>query len=92
MLLTEMEKCAVARDHLRIAEVHTEADARRTRFIGSPTLRFDGDDLAETGDAAFALDCRIYYLRDGKVSPLPDPDDLADAVAAYATKHQSEGD
>ena len=28
------------------------------------------------------LTCRIYHLRDGRVSPLPDPDDIKEALAA----------
>ena len=28
------------------------------------------------------LTCRVYRLRDGRVSPKPDPDDLRDALRA----------
>ncbi|MGK2878282.1 MAG: DF family (seleno)protein [Solirubrobacterales bacterium] len=74
----------IDRDQLRLIEVRTDADARRERFIGSPTIRLNGEDLVDTGDTAYALDCRIYFRRDGKVSPLPDPADLRDAIAQYA--------
>lgn len=71
-------------DQLRVIEVPTEADALREHFIGSPTIRINGTDLVDTGDTPYSLDCRIYYRRDGKVSPLPDPADLREAIAQYA--------
>ena len=32
----------------------------------------------------FSLTCRVYRLRDGRVSPTPDPEDLRDAVRRAA--------
>ncbi|MBJ7459526.1 MAG: hypothetical protein JHD02_10095 [Thermoleophilaceae bacterium] len=79
-----LDEFNIDRDQLRLIELETDADAQRERFIGSPTIRINGEDLAPTGDTAYALDCRIYRRRDGKVSPLPDPADLREAIAQYA--------
>jgi hypothetical protein len=68
-------------DQLRITEILTVADAQRERFIGSPTIRINGKDIVDPGDTPYGLDCRVYFRRDGRASPLPDPDDLRDAIA-----------
>jgi hypothetical protein len=59
---------------IELREVETEADAEREGFVGSPTIRVDGDDVAPTRpDEGPALACRVYRRPDGRVSPLPDP-------------------
>jgi hypothetical protein len=35
------------------------------------------------------LACRIYHRRDGRISPVPDPDDLRAALAAALTEGAS---
>jgi hypothetical protein len=61
-------------------EIVTEADAEREGFAGSPTVRVDGVDLFPIDDPP-GLNCRIYVLRDGRISPTPDPEDLRAALA-----------
>lgn len=68
-------------DQLRITEILTEDDAKRERFIGSPTIRINGKDIVDPGETPYGLDCRVYFKRDGRASPLPDPEDLRDAIA-----------
>lgn len=63
-----------------LREMETDADAAAAGFIGSPTIRVDGTDVAPTGDEPTGLTCRVYHLRDGRVSALPDPDDVRDAL------------
>jgi hypothetical protein len=70
---------------VELRHVDTEAAAAREGFVGSPTIRVDGNDLFPPGDEPVGLTCRIYRLRDGRVSPTPDPADLNEAIAA-ATK------
>jgi hypothetical protein len=60
-------------------EVVSEQDAARERFVGSPTIRVDGEDLFAT-DEPPSLTCRIYRLADGRFSPTPDPDELRAAL------------
>ena len=63
-----------------LREVVTDEDARRERFTGSPTIRLDGADVVDPGDEPPALNCRVYRLRDGRISPVPDPEDLRAAL------------
>jgi hypothetical protein len=67
---------------LRSVEIDTDADAQREGFIGSPTIRVDGRDIQPPEESEPpGLTCRVYHLRDGRVSPLPDPDDVKEALA-----------
>ena len=62
-------------------EVLTQDDAERLRFIGSPTIRVNGVDVVPpAADEPVQLTCRIYRRRDGRVSPLPDPEDVRAAL------------
>jgi len=62
-------------------EVGSDADAERRRFRGSPTILIDGRDVSPTDDPV-GLACRVYRLRDGRFSPLPDRADVRAALAA----------
>jgi hypothetical protein len=66
-------------------EITDDEQARRERFPGSPTIRIDGDDIVPPGEGEpFSLTCRVYRTRDGRISPLPDPEDVRDAVRRAA--------
>lgn len=82
MLREAMDEHAVDESHLRVIEVPTDDDAERLEFPGSPTIRVDGVDIQDPGDNPIGLTCRVYRRRDGRVSPLPDPADIAEALAA----------
>jgi hypothetical protein len=60
-------------DTVVVREVDTDERADRERFVGSPTIRVDGEDIEPPGDEPTALTCRVYRLRDGRYSPTPDP-------------------
>jgi hypothetical protein len=66
---------------IELREVPTEEQARAQGFVGSPTIRVDGRDVLPPprGEPA-GLTCRVYRLRDGRVSPTPDPADLREAL------------
>lgn len=54
-------------EHVEFRAIETVADAERHRFLGSPTVRIDGEDV-EPGAAArsdFGLKCRLYRDADG---------------------------
>ena len=70
---------------LRRVEIESDEQARREQFPGSPTIRIDGEDIfpPEEGEP-YSLTCRIYHLRDGRVSPTPDPEDLRQALRRMA--------
>ena len=67
---------------IEMHEVTTDAEAQALGFPGSPTIRIDGRDVDSRGASAPpALTCRIYYLPDGRVSPIPSREDLEAALA-----------
>lgn len=67
---------------LVVTEIRTGADADRRGFVGSPTILVDGADIQPTGEEPSGLTCRVYRRRDGRISPLPDPEDVREALAA----------
>ena len=66
-------------------EIENDEQARSERFPGSPTIRIDGEDILPPGEAEpYSLTCRVYRLRDGRISPTPDPEDVRDAIRRAA--------
>ncbi len=66
---------------VELVEIESHEQAASERFPGSPTIRIGGEDIMPPGDGEpFTLTCRIYRLRDGRVSPTPDPEDVRAAV------------
>lgn len=66
---------------IKMIEIGTDEEAVGQRFVGSPTIRVDGTDVAppEAGEPA-GLACRVYRRRGGRISPTPDPEDLREAL------------
>lgn len=52
-------------DPIRMIEIKTETEAQYWKFLGSPTIRFDGVDPFEHGEAEYGLECRVYLTPDG---------------------------
>jgi hypothetical protein len=67
-------------DRIEVREVETDERAASEGFVGSPTIRVDGIDVQDPGQEPAGLTCRIYHRRDGRISPLPDPADVRDAL------------
>jgi hypothetical protein len=66
---------------VELVEVTSDEQAQRDRFPGSPTVRVDGEDVVTPPDTEpFSLTCRVYRTRDGRISPVPDPEDVREAV------------
>lgn len=67
---------------IEVRWIETDEEAVRVGFVGSPTFRWRGRDLLPAGAGEpVGLACRVYRRRDGRISPLPDPDELRQAVA-----------
>jgi len=72
---------------VRTREITDDGDAAETGFVGSPTILIDGVDLVPAAaDEQIGLSCRVYRRRDGRVSPIPDPDDLREALRLAAER------
>ena len=82
MVRKEMSAAGLDAAELEVREVRSDDDAARDRFVGSPTIRVDGRDVQEPGSEPVGLTCRVYRLRDGRISALPDREDIAAALAA----------
>ncbi len=52
-------------DPIRLFEIKTETDAQHWKFLGSPTIRFDGVDPFDQGETQCGLECRVYLTPDG---------------------------
>jgi hypothetical protein len=72
---------------VRTREIQTDEDAQDAGFVGSPTILIDGEDLVPAAaNEQIGLSCRVYRRRDGRISPLPDPDDLREALQRAAER------
>jgi hypothetical protein len=69
-------------DEIEVVEVKTEEHARELRFVGSPTIRVDGQDIDPPSAPRYGLTCRAYRLGDGRISPLPSKDMIRRALRA----------
>ena len=67
-----------------VIKVETEEQARELRFVGSPTIRVDGQDIDPPNDSRYALTCRAYRLADARTSPLPSKDMIRRAFRSPA--------
>jgi hypothetical protein len=77
----EVQAAGLDPESIEVTEIETEHDAERTSFPGSPTIRIDGSDFQPPApDQPRGLTCRVYRHRDGRISPLPDRDDLREAL------------
>jgi hypothetical protein len=81
MVREQMARLGLDEAGLEVVEIRTDDAARREDFVGSPTIRVDGSDVQAPGGEPAGLSCRVYRLRDGRVSPVPDPEDVRDALA-----------
>ena len=71
---------------VKVVKVETEEQARELRFVGSPTIRVDGQDIDLPTESRYALTCRVYRLEDGRISPLPAKDMIRRALRSPAKK------
>ena len=80
MLRAAMAEEGLDPESIEIREIETDADAERESFPGSPTIRIDGEDVQPPGDNPVGLSCRVYRRADGSTSPLPEPEQLREAL------------
>jgi hypothetical protein len=80
LLREELQAVGLDPTAVDVREVRTDQDAAREGFVGSPTIRVDGRDVQPPNDEPAGLTCRVYRLRDGRTSPLPDRADLRETL------------
>jgi len=86
-LRAAMAELGLDPDAVVVRDVDTDGHAERERFVGSPTIRVDGEDVdPPPGGEPVGLTCRVYRLRDGRFSPTPDPAIVRDALRHALTR------
>jgi hypothetical protein len=80
LLRDEAAGLGIDPEAIDVREVGTSAAAESERFVGSPTIRVDGADVQPPQGEPVGLSCRVYRLRDGRISPLPDRADVRAAI------------
>jgi hypothetical protein len=78
----ELARAGLDPEQLVVREIRGEDEAASEGFVGSPTILVDGRDIQAPHDQPAGLTCRVYRLRDGRISALPDRADLAAALGA----------
>jgi hypothetical protein len=79
-LRDEMVAAGLDPDSVEVRHIGSEDAAVSDGFVGSPTIRIDGEDVQPPVGEPAGLTCRIYRLRDGRVSAIPDRADVRDAL------------
>ncbi len=50
---------------VQLVRVETDDEAKQQRFVGSPSIRINGEDLFPVDHEDYALGCRVYQTPDG---------------------------
>jgi hypothetical protein len=71
--LRELLASAGIDEDIELRRVETPDDAERERFLGSPTVRINGDDVDPTANDRddFGLKCRLYRTEAGLLRTPP---------------------
>jgi hypothetical protein len=81
MLREELQSAGLDPDSVTLTEIEGADDAERLGFPGSPTILVNGRDLQPLdAESPRGLTCRVYRRPDGRASPLPDRQDLREAI------------
>ena len=68
---------------IEVIKVETDEAAQTHQFVGSPTIRLNGEDMVPPEpDAMYGLMCRAYRREDGRISPLPTHETIRHAIRA----------
>jgi hypothetical protein len=75
---------------IEIIKIEAEEQAQEHRFVGSPTILINGNDIVSPAPGTrYGLACRAYTLEDGRISPLPSREMIRKALcSAIDNVHQ----
>ncbi len=77
---------------VEIVKVESEVQAQQLRFVGSPTILVNDQDMdPPPSESHYALTCRAYRLEDGRISPLPSRGMIRRAIGAAAKAEPADG-
>lgn len=66
--LTNLQS-ALKEEHLNYSinpiEIETDQEAAVTKFLGSPSIQIDGEDLWPETRKSYTMNCRVYRTTDG---------------------------
>ena len=74
-------------DGVELVHVQTGEQAAAVKFVGSPTIRLNGEDLFPANHADYALGCRIYRTPEG-MRGYPTVGMLRDAIHSHIPGRQ----
>lgn len=80
LLREEADAAGFDPDEIAVIELTSDEQAAALGFPGSPTIRVGGADVQDPGGNPIGLSCRVYRRADGRVSPLPDREQLRGAL------------
>ena len=70
------------KEEVRLVRVESREEARRLKFLGSPTVRVNGKDVEPSiASEGFGMECRVYWV-DGRPTGSPPVQWIKDAIAA----------
>jgi hypothetical protein len=78
-----LDDVGLTRTPIRTQVVSTKEEAEQLCFLGSPTVRIDGEDPFLDARSPTALACRVYWV-DGVRSAVPDLRRLRQALKRHA--------
>jgi hypothetical protein len=72
--LRELLAAEAIDEEIELRRVETAEDAEREGFLGSPTVRIDGEDVDPTAKDRddFGLECRLYRTQEGLARTPPE--------------------
>ena len=75
-----------------VVKIESEEQAQELRFVGSPTILVNGQDIdPPPPDSHYGLTCRAYRLEDGRILPLPSRGTIRRALDAAAKVEPVDG-
>lgn len=82
-----IEECPGA--EVNLVDVPDPESAERLRFLGSPSIQIDGEDIERSrrGEEAFSYSCRVYRTEIGSTGAVPE-NVLREAIRERCTKRR----